>query len=86
MSVSPVLCGMTFPSEIRVRLVSDEEVLNLRREVQALTARLEGLQAEYDRLEYRYRCECIVNMELVDLCHAHGVPVRPSMPKHDNAG
>ena len=75
-----------FPEEIRVRLVSDEEVLNLRREVESLTARLEGLQTEYNRLEYRYRCEVIVNMELVDLCREHGVPIRPTMPTHDNAG
>lgn len=68
---------MPEPVELVVRLYPSDEVLQLREHVKTLQGQLDDLQARYNRLEYLYRCETLVNSELLDACKAHGVPVRP---------
>lgn len=56
------------------------------RRIKELEARIAKLEAENLRLtadnrtlDFRYRCECTVNMELIDLCREKGVKYRPSL-------
>ena len=56
------------------------------RRVRELEAQLAALERENARLaeelrvvSFRYRCETVVNLELQDLCRAHGVAYRPSL-------
>ena len=67
------------PLEVNVHITPSDEVQKLRDSVADLQKRLESLQADYNRVEYYYRCESLVNMELIDLCRKHGVEVRPSI-------
>ena len=70
---------MREPLEIHVTLRTDDEVLSLRSRVCQLEAEALEAQRVYNELEFRYRCECIVNAELVDLCRTSKVPFRPSL-------
>lgn len=67
------------PLEVHVILRTDDEVLNLRARIAELEAALEEQKAAYHRVEYMYRCESIVNQELVDLCRASNVKLRPGL-------
>lgn len=67
------------PLEVNVHITPSDEVQKLRDSVADIQKRLDSLQADYNRVEYYYRCESLVNMELIDLCRKHGVEVRPSM-------
>ena len=67
------------PLEIHVRVSPDDEVLALRARVAELEAQAAQRKREYDSLEYRYRCETLVNTELVDLCREHKVPFREAL-------
>lgn len=67
------------PIELRVILRTDDEVLALRAEVARLEAALAAEKARADRAEYKFRCESIINQELVDLCRASNVKFRPSL-------
>lgn len=56
------------------------------RRIQELTAKVVALEGEKMRLEelvrnleFKYRCESVVNMELSDLCREHGVKFRPGL-------
>lgn len=61
---------------LEVVLTTSDEVLSLREQVRVLTEQLGRLQADYNRVELRYRSECVVNMELQDLLREHGIPYR----------
>ena len=69
------------PIEIHVRLSPDDEVLALRARVAELEAQAEAARAERDRLEYKYRCESLINTELIDLCKREGVPFREALTR-----
>lgn len=64
------------PIEIHVRVSPDDELQALRARVKVLEAKLEGESA---RAEYKYRCEVVVNGELVDLCRANGIRFREAL-------
>lgn len=70
---------MSEPLELVVRLIPSDEVLQLREQVKALQGKLDDLQAQYNRVEYKYRCEVIVANELLDLCRANGINYRPAL-------
>lgn len=53
------------PIEIHVRVSPDDE--------------LQALRARANRAEYMYRCEVVVNGELVDLCRANGIRFREAL-------
>lgn len=67
------------PLTVAVTLEPSDEVKALRARVEALEEEAARLKAEYNRVEYKYRCEVIINCELVDLCRAHGVKYRPAL-------
>ena len=63
---APVWCLLSTSDELLARLLSDglklvvtpsEQVIALQAQVSELQDRLQKLQAEYYRVEYRYRCE-----------------------------
>lgn len=58
---------------LSVSIKEDEEVKRLKEENEALQSRLNGLQAELDRAQYLFRCESILNNQLVDLCRERGI-------------
>lgn len=66
-----------FRLEITVKTA--DEVLELRAKIAALQAEVVDITAKYNRVEYSFRCEVIINSELVDLCRASGVKFRPSI-------
>lgn len=60
--------------KLSVSVRDDEEVkAALRDKVAELEALTEGLRAEYDRLEFQYRCETLINAQITDFCRAEGV-------------
>lgn len=67
------------PLEIHVRVSPDDEVLALRARVAELEAKAAEAEEERRRVEYMYRCETLINTELVDLCRAHKVPFREAL-------
>lgn len=70
---------MSEPLELVVRLIPADEVTALREQVKTLQGQLDALQARYNRLEYLYRSETIISLELQNACREHGVPVRHSL-------
>ena len=67
------------PLEIHVRVSPDDEVLALRARVAELEAEAARQGEAYRDLEFRYRCETLINTELVDLCKEHKVPFREAL-------
>ena len=94
--VGPALSGLSMSDELLSRLISEglkimvtpsEQVEALRAEVRDLQKQLQDLRTAYNRCEYLYRCECIINNRLHDFCREQGVRV----PNHlfhnfDSAG
>ena len=64
---------------VSVALTDSQEVTALKEANKALQARLDALQADFNRCEFRYRCECVINMRLTDLCREQGVTVPSSL-------
>lgn len=62
---------------LSVSLKDDEEVRQLRTQVAELTDRLSVLQHELDRAQYLFRCESILNNQLVDLLREKGIKIGP---------
>lgn len=69
------------PLEVHVILKTDDEILALRAKVAELEAALAAEKAERNRAEYMFRCESLINSELVDLCRTHKVKFRPSLER-----
>lgn len=67
------------PVVLEVHLVSADEMVKKDERIKQLSAELDLLRAQRDQLEYRYRCESLVSLELLDLCKAYGVPVRAAL-------
>ena len=65
---------MANPIEIHVTYRNDDYVKDLEK-------RLAQAEERANRAEYRYRCECVVNMELVDLLRERGIKYRPALDK-----
>lgn len=69
----PSLGGI--PLKVEVILTTSDEVQALRQQVSDLTLQLAQLQERYNRTEYLYRCETLINLHIVDYCKACGVPI-----------
>ena len=65
--------------EVHVTLRADDEILSLRTKLAETEAKLAQERKIRDRAEYKYRCECCINQELVDLCRANKVNFRPAL-------
>lgn len=70
------------PLTVRVLLTPSDEVVLLRDQVKELQAQVLTLKSEAARAQNLYQRESILNLELVDLCRAHGVPVRDALDSH----
>ena len=46
-----------------------------------MSEELACLRADFARLEFRYRCECTINLELQDLLKRHGISYRESIQR-----
>jgi hypothetical protein len=77
----PVGCSQlrVVPFKVDVSLTPSQQVLSLQKRVSDLTYRIDDMQRSYDRLEYKYRCEVLVNSELMDICKTYNLPVRDSL-------
>lgn len=67
--------------EMTIYLEDGRRVKALEAKIAALEAETASLREENRVLGFRYRCESVVNMELLDLCREHGVKCRPSLGK-----
>ena len=67
------------PLKVDVSLTPSQQVLSLQKRVSDLTYRLDEMQQIYTRLEYKYRCEVLVNSELMDICKSYNLPIRDSL-------
>jgi hypothetical protein len=65
--------------EIKIFLEDARKVRDLEERVKALERERERLRRDVLDLEYKFRCESIVNQELIDLCRASGVKFRPGL-------
>ena len=59
--------------KLSVSVRAADEVQDLRKQVAELQAQLEGLKAVYNRCEFAYRCESLINMQITDYCRELGV-------------
>ena len=59
---------------MEVVLTPSDEIISLREQVKQLMGERDYLQQEYNRIEFLYRCECAINLELQDLLKEHGIP------------
>lgn len=77
----PVGCSQlrVVPFKVDVSLTPSQQVLSLQKRVSDLTYRIDDMKRSYDRLEYKYRCEVLVNSELMDICKTYNLPVRDSL-------
>lgn len=69
-----------FPLQIKVVLENAEVVNSLREALAAKEEQLKKLQADYNYLEYLYRCQTIMSCEMADELHAHGIKTRFKEP------
>lgn len=67
---------------LEVVLTPSDEVLSLREQVKQLVGERDHLQEEYNRIEFLYRCECAINLELQDLLKEHGIAYREVLKQY----
>lgn len=68
--------GRGTPLTVHVVLTPSEEVEHLRNQISDLQAEVLRLRQECSRAQNLFQGESILNLELLDLCREHGVPVR----------
>lgn len=73
---------MRFPLRLEVVFTPSEEVTQLREQVKMLQQSLDGLQADYNRVELLYRSECAINLELQDILREARIPYREAIAKY----
>ena len=64
------------PLTVHVVLTPSDDVIHLRNQVSDLQREVLALKQETARAQDLYQGESILNLELIDLCREHGVPVR----------
>lgn len=74
------------PIELSVRLSPSDEVMQLRSDVSRLEDQVVQLRQAYNRTEFLYRCEVMINTQLVDLCREHGIRLHPAMFQRPSCG
>lgn len=81
-ALSKVLEGVgNSPIRLEVALCDADEVKEYKQRVEELEALVEALRADYNRVEFKYRCECTINYRLHDFCREQGVQVPNSLFK-----
>lgn len=64
------------PLTVHVVLTPSDDVVHLRNQVSDLQREVLALKQETIRAQNLYQGESVLNLELIDLCREHGVPVR----------
>ena len=67
---------------LEVVLTPSDEIISLREQVKQLPGEKDYLQQEYNRIEFLYRCECAINLELQDLLKEHGILYREVLKQY----
>lgn len=81
-ALSKLLEGVgTSPIKLEVALCDADELKAYKERVEELEALVARLKEQYNRTEYLYRCECIYNARLHDLCREQHVKVPKSLFK-----
>ena len=71
------------PFTLKVITQNSEEVKALQDRCSALQAEVMSLKRDYHQMEYKYVCECQLNMECIDLLRAHGIPFRKHLDRRN---
>lgn len=58
---------------LTVSLRDEKEVAAMKARIAELETELEGLKASYNRCEFAFRCESLINMQITDYCRELGV-------------
>lgn len=66
--------GEGTPLKVAVTVTPSDEVNALRSQVSELQLQLAELQRDFNKVEFRYRCEVLLNLQLQDLMTCAGVP------------
>lgn len=66
--------GEGTPLKVAVTLTASDEVNALRSQVADLHRQLADLQEEFNKVQFRYRCEVLLNLQLQDLMTCAGIP------------
>lgn len=77
--ICPFLAAVTGegqPLTVNVVLTPSDDVVHLRNQVSDLQREVLALKQETIRAQNLYQGESVLNLELIDLCREHGVPVR----------
>ena len=65
--------------EMTIYLEDSRRVRELESRIQSMEKENADLTAEVRKLEFWYRCESVINTELIDLCREKGVNFRPAL-------
>lgn len=87
----PLFCGQPAgegtPLIVHVVLTPSDEVQALRAQLADVQSKLLALQQDFNRVEFWYRQEVVINTTLLDLCREHGIKYRPSWDgRHEGDG
>lgn len=61
------------PLKVEVSFTASDEVQQLRAQLAELQARYDELVRDFNKVEYRYRCEVMLNFQLQDIMQLHGI-------------
>lgn len=64
---------------VSLAITDAQEVIDLRDQITSLQSEIVQLRERCRSLEYDYRCEVVVNMELQDLLNAHRINYRSAL-------
>lgn len=83
-SLLPVLSQLleragTSPIQLEVSLCDSKVVKEYQNRVEELEALLAVSKEDFNRLEFKFRCECIINERLTDFCREQKVNVPPEL-------
>ena len=60
---------------IFVELEESKKVQGYESEIKKLLQDLEQLKSQFNHVEYLYRCEVLINLQLMDFCRQQGITI-----------
>lgn len=69
------LVGGGSPLQVEVILTDSNMVQSLRQQLTQLQAEHDRLRDSFAHTEYKYRCEVLVNMQIMDYCKDKGIKI-----------
>lgn len=76
LSLCSLLCQSIRAGEgipLNITFTASDEVQQLRQQLSDLEQKQQELQDAFHRVEFNFRCESIINMELQEFCTQHGM-------------